>query len=339
MDHFPPVLNPHNAIIVPYLGGVWDHGSFESFYDRHDIDIQAIQQGHFSSPSDKKPAAALFQAWFLFGLIENVVQFRVQQDDFICNDQDGNRRITTAKLKEYLLRWKTEHDAAKGNAEALEMRKSKTLDCLHKSFKIWSDFEDIDDFLGPEAALGILIFAQTIEFAAECFSTNPRKEDWEEWISIEDLPWRRLRRSQFLIDKMLEDGWCPSRLEPMFRHTSVSTVYFTSTSGKPQPLNHRKAGCLASDRACRLTNISMYDYKTRHVHKDCSCDFIGPDMEAVCQIIEEGGIPILFGHTIGDKMSLQVTRQRKDTHYTAVSHVYVDILFIDQRRLILKQLG
>ena len=54
--------------------------------------------------------AAFLQTWLFFGLLKSLFDFPTRMDDFIRQDAQGRKFITTSLLPKYLKDWKQRYD-------------------------------------------------------------------------------------------------------------------------------------------------------------------------------------------------------------------------------------
>ena len=320
MDHLPFIQSPYNPVVVPYLGGNFDGGTFANFAARSNIRIEDLENRAVISRDD---AAKFLQAWLFFGMIRTILQVPIITADYVRDDAEtGMTVITTSRLKDDLARWKADHDDFMVNdAIKLGERRRLAMECLGMSYSIWQGIVDFAGIVGPEVELSIQILATTLEHAVMSVYTTPedRTSPWKPWISDEYTPWRRLTRNAFLTRRMVADGWCPSMIESFNGANHLAVQYYISLFGPPRIREHKE--CKATDIACREVTVNNDNYETLHVEQDCKCAFLMPDLGKLHQIVENDQIPILFLETIEGKTELKVVPQQRGIEYTAISHV------------------
>lgn len=323
MDHIPSIPNPHNPILVPYLGGSYDIAEcFSTYLSQKKLDLEALQAGPRADNLQVGHEAKILQAWFFFGMLREVLQLEIVEADFI-QEKDGRRWMSTRNLKGYLDRWKAEHESAKRYLIILEERKRRAEECIAISYNVWKDFKEgsFAQVVGQEVELSIQILAAALEHAVLSVSAQCQECDWIGWIDNAYSFWRNNARSDLLTQRMLKDGWCPSLVERICNPNHLCVQYFVSLSGPLTRRDHRH--CQATDKGCRALTVRNDGYRTLHAIEECSCEFLSPEMADLCRIIEEGGIPVLYlDHVAGDEKSqLKVEKHRKGIEYTAISHV------------------
>lgn len=323
MDHIPSIPNPRNPILVPYLGGSYGNTEcFATFLSQKDIDLESLQAGPRADYFQVDHEAKTLQAWFFFGMLREVLQLEIVEADFI-QVKDGRRWMSTRNLKGYLDRWKTEHESAKRFPIILEERKRRAQECIVISYGIWKDFKEglFGQIVGQEVELSIQILAAALEHAVLSVSATCRECRWIRWVDKAFSLWRTNPRSDFLTQRMLKDGWCPSLVERTCNPNHLCVQYLVSLSGPPNRSDHRD--CQANDKGCRALTVRNDGYRTLHAIEECSCEFLIPAMADICRIIEEGGIPVLYLDNVAgnEKLKLKVEKHRKGIEYTAISHV------------------
>lgn len=323
MDHIPSTSNPHNPISVPYLGGSYDNAEcFSTFLSHKEIDLEALQAGPRVDNLQLDHEAKTLQAWFFFGMLREVLQLEIVEADFI-QVKDGRGWMTTRNLKGYLHRWKEEHESTKRYPMRLEERKRRAQECIVLSYGVWKDFDEglFGQIVGQEVELSIQILAAALEHAVLSVSANCQDCEWIGWVGMAYSLWRTNARSNFLTQRMLKDGWCPSLVERICDPNHLSVQYLVSLFGPPTRRDHRD--CQTNDRGCRALTVRNYGYRTLHAIEGCSCEFLIPEMAELCRIIDEGGIPVLCldNAAVNGKRKLKVERHRKGIEYTAISHV------------------
>ncbi|MCJ1343670.1 hypothetical protein MMC31_001866 [Peltigera leucophlebia] len=324
MDHIPSCSDPHNPISVPYLGGSYGNAEcFATFLSHKDIDLEALQAGPRADNLQLDHEAKNLQAWFFFGMLREVLQLEIVEADFI-QVKDKRRWMTTRNLKGYLHRWKAEHESAKRYPMILEARKRRAQECIALSYGVWKGFDDglFGQIVGLEVELSIQILAAALEHAVLSVSAKCQDCDWIGWVDKSYSLWKTNAQSDFLTQRMLADGWCPSLVERFCNPNHLSVQYLISLFGPPTTRDHRD--CQANDNGCRALTVRNVGYRTLHVIEGCSCEFLGPELAELCRIIDEGGIPMLYLDNAADngKRKLKVKKHRKGIEYTSISHVW-----------------
>lgn len=312
MDHFPPVSRPYDPVEVPYLGGEYDGEGFEGYPARQSLVLQKLQEGDCQGqPMDA--IARFLQTWLYFGMMHAVLGIEISVADFIRVGDSQQRFVTTQRLRKYLQEWKSQVEQEKNSNsdDSLIPRNQQALRCLAQSHSFWFslDAEQRDRFVGPEIGLSIHILASTLEHALTSICD----------IGVIAAPWR-LTPSTFLTQRMRDRGWCPAVVQQICVQNHLALQYYASLLAPPSdPDQHER--CHAEDPGCVAKNIVEATYTTRHQEAGCGCDFIGPDLDMLRDIVQRDKIPLLHLEHHGPKMALKIVALEKGMQYTAVSHV------------------
>ena len=312
MDHFPPISHKHNPINVPFLGGEYDGEDFNGYPGRQHWDLDKLQTGDLEN-RNTADAGQFLQSWLYFGMMQEVLGFRVPTADFVRGSVSKKRFVTTHKLREYLQRWKSQVDQEKASdaVDALTNRNKRAVACLNHAYNFWfnMDEKDRDRLVGPEVGLSIHILASNLEHALNCVCDIP----------VEDMPWR-LERSGFLTRRMIAYGWCPSTVEQICATNYIAfQCYAIMLTASSDPRRHEQ--CKAGDPGCRAKQVDNAKYKTKHHLPHCGCDFITAELDVLRDIVQSGSIPLVYLDRKGWKTTLKVVPFKAGMHYTALSHV------------------
>ena len=118
MDHLQ-VPKGSEPFLVPYLACeeyINDGGRFEYFPLRHGwTEYELYEDPDFGS-RDPPVVAAFFQIWLYFGFLIDTVQvgaqLEFQIEDFVRQDDQNQKFVTTALLPEILGKWKSRDSTA-----------------------------------------------------------------------------------------------------------------------------------------------------------------------------------------------------------------------------------
>ena len=312
MDHFPPISHGYNPINVPFLGGEYDGEDFNGYPSRQCWDLGKLQTGDLQnkSPAD---AGKFLQSWLYFGMMHEVLGLRVPTTDFVRGSVSKKRFVTTHKLPEYLRSWKSQIDQerASGAVDVLTTRNKRAVACLTYAYNVWFNIgeEHRDRLVGPEIGLSIHILASNLEHALTCVCDIP----------VEDVPWR-LERSDFLTLRMIDYGWCPSVVEQVCATNHIAFQYYASLlTARSDPRRHDH--CKAGDHGCSAKQVDNANFETKHHTPHCGCDFVTAELDVLRDIVQGGGIPLVYLDREGTKTALKVVPFKPGMHYTALSHV------------------
>ncbi|KAI9821923.1 MAG: hypothetical protein M1827_002505 [Pycnora praestabilis] len=310
MDHYPPISRPYNPIQFPYLGGEYDGGDFAGYPSRQQWDTDQLQRGNLQNKS-AHDAARFLQTWLYFGMMHEILGIPIVTADFIFVDEHKQRFITTRRLREYLHRWKLQIDReTESQGDALLRRNQRVVDCLDHSYNVWNGLKHLQ--VDPKIELSIQLLASALEHAVTSICA----------IDVEDAPWR-LSRNDFITERMVKDGWCPTVVEQISSTNHLALQSYASLLGPPHPkLEHEN--CHAGDHGCAAKNVDERSYVTKHHRVHCKCDDIAVDLDMLRGIVQDGDIPLVHVEYQGSRPLLRILPFRKGMHYTAVSHVWSD---------------
>lgn len=312
MDHYSPLSNPHRPVRVPYLGGQYDDLGFAGYPSRANWDIGRLQEGDFHGAT-RGEAARFLQTWLYFGLLHEFLDTTIEEIDFFRTDGPEGDAITTAKLPDYLRRWKVQFDELQPAAR--EAHNERLVEGFSSSYYVWRGFVDkerdngIPNPIPPEIELSIQVLATTLEHCANVVCEIP----------VAVLPWR-LARNPWLTRRMIGDGWCPSVIEQIWNPTHLAVQYFASILGPPaRQLDH--STCEAGNGGCNARTVVDETYVTKHKTQFCKCMFLGVNPENLSRIIRASDIPLISVMWGASGPSLELVPFRDGMKYTAISHV------------------
>ena len=311
MDHFPPVSIPYNTVEIPYLGGEYDGQEFKGYPARQHWDLGKLLAGDLQGRTIAD-AGRFLQTWLYFGMIHEVLGVEMLMNDFVRVGRSQHRFVTTHKLQEYLRTWKSRVDQEKElDLGALANRNQRAVACLTYAYNVWFTFDEKekDRLVGPQIGLSIHILASTLEHALNCVCEIP----------VADVPWR-LERNQFLTQRMIDYGWCPSTVEQICVNNFVSFQYYASLLAAPSdPKRHKQ--CKAGDHGCSGKNVDNASYVTKHHLPHLECDFLEVDLDVLGDIVQAGNIPLVYLENKGLEASIKIVPFKPGMQYTALSHV------------------
>jgi hypothetical protein len=324
MDHLPSVPEPYQPIEVPYLGGKkYDGLGFSGYPARQRWQVDVLLEGDLQGRTPTE-AAQFLQTWLYFGMVREALAFnesdQISGDDFIRVNDSGQGIISTRKLPELLTalvgkarvsKWRNEH-----TAYFERFRKCMALSCA-----VWRTLvkEDSDGtaqrLLSPEILLSIQVLGATLDIGiTEVCKTSPDNFHYT---------WRVIPRSNFLMKRMVSQGWCPSVVEQLSK-PCMTFLYYVSLLGPPGPVDH--SHCSAEARSCSAKNVNAGNYKLKHVSMNCKCDHIfipTGDGSKVANAIRDGHIPVIHLRDNGLKflVDIDIHSPWNPIAYTAISHV------------------
>lgn len=334
MDHLPTVSTPYQPVSIPYLGGdEYDGLDFAGYPTRQHWQIEYLLQGDVHKGNlqrdDLQPrtlveAAQFLQTWLYFGMLHEALILlgddRPHLRDFVrVGDDSQQEYITTWLLPELLRNLQQQIKQRQDVTEYYERFRS----CMNISCGVWRDLMETSTksigprLLGDDILLSIQILGAALDYGITeiCRSTELY---WTEYT------WSVIPRSTWLMERMIEQGWCPSIVGQLSR-SGATFLYYASLLGPPRRKDHVK--CSLKGKACEASN--MDDRKTfvlKHVDETCLCEPLviqTGDGSKVAMAINRGNIPII--HVIDDGGRLQVDIREysvlEPIPYTAISHV------------------
>jgi hypothetical protein len=339
MDHFPPVADPYQPLEIPYPGSGWDS----------EDEVHSDGSGNHVSRVEELKVIGRMQENMFFSMLSGVFQLDVAKSDYTAVGKNtGAKILSTRMLRRHLQAWKTKHDTLRawshskdhgasqgpGATDAikeLDERRKKTENCLSEAYNTWCEldtrFGKIEGEISKEireavlrVRLSIQILGTTLEHAIQSVSQHCDTCAYEPWVNTFSVPWRRHKSNSFLENRMATQGWCPSVVESLRKQGGLSLIYYTSLLGLPARVGHIDARCKSSDPGCCMTNIRNFAYEPKHTKECTGCEFLWPDpgIDCISDIIEKGGIPVLY---LDDEDKLKVVAQKRGIEYTAISHV------------------
>ena len=322
MDHLPS-FGASAPIEVPYLGGeIYDGLEFQGYPERKGWDTVNIIEGRFDGRTYEETASFL-QTWLYFGLVSSVIPMTVKMNDFLHKTEAGRSIVTSKYLPRYIHSW---HERAKECSSEQRLERHTTINkILEHAFRVIMIYCDISareqenvtpSFaplesrwpLSPEIASSIMVLADSLGMAT--FSIYEMPLSYSSW-----------GISQLLVDRMLDAGWCPNVMSILRSTGQTQPLYYASTLGSPRI---RKDHTLCSRYICAADQINSETYATKHRTEACPCSFVEAPVTQIAEVIERGGLPLVFCKESNGVLTLEVYEQRKDTNataYIAISHV------------------
>lgn len=316
MDHLPN-FSGSERIHVPYLcTEMYDCEDFFGYPERRGWNFDEIRKGVASEKSAEETASFL-QAWTYFGLLH---RFFASWDtsfdpyDFVEEDQNGTRMVTTKCLEGYVFRWHTWQSSATEQQKTERIQHIKP--CLNLLVNLTPLYHNNSPEtrpaaarrwpLPPEVLLSTVILADTLQWAGFQITGFKFNLDWG--------------ISPMLIDRMWRSGWCPSQTATLCKGQQLQNLYYASTLGSPSvPRDHQGRGC--SETVCQWEQIDEKTYASQHRPGCQGCSFTGPDLQTLRRILRDGGIPVTSAQELCGSFQVNVSEARADLPYVAISHV------------------
>ena len=323
MDHLPSVIEPYQPIEVPHLGGRYDGLDFAGYPFRQRWHVETLLAGDLQGRTAIE-AGQFLQTWLYFGMIREALTFNegdhIPWDEFVCWNQSSQGIISTQALPDLLTSLIARLRVAKLQNEHTKyferFRESMELACtVWKSLLEENTNATVRKLLHPEILLSIQILGATLDIGI----TEVCKSRQDSF----DYTWRIIPRSEFLMKRMISQGWCPSVVEQLSR-PCMTFLYYVSLLGPPSPVDHSR--CEAQSRSCSGKTVDAGNYKINHVSETCSCNHVSiPTSEGskLANTIQDGNIPIIHLVHEGPNIfiDIDIHSTSKPTAYTALSHV------------------
>ncbi|WPA99489.1 uncharacterized protein RHO25_004107 [Cercospora beticola] len=122
---------------------------------------------------------------------------------------------------------------------------------------------------------------------------------------------------------MITNGWCPHRVNYLARRYKMETLGYLSSLVYLREQKHDRC---RSAPSCVAYTVNNSTYKTRHVDRGCTCEFVETPFEDLKRIAETGSIPLIEIEK-NDEISgysLRVRERKLTSRYVAISHVWAD---------------
>lgn len=135
-----------------------------------------------------------------------------------------------------------------------------------------------------------------------------------------------------LIQKMLENGWCVSKIAGFdvgfgdnSSAMSVGRLWFVANMVPPlSDKDHN--GCTRT--TCNHMLIEEQSYEVLHQSDSCSCLFVGPPPEDTIRILEDDKLPLVSitdnSQTVTSAMTVSMQSYKLGIEFVAISHVWSD---------------
>ena len=354
MDHIPLVHHSHRGHLdVPFwCDGAYAYDCFgwTGFPERKGFDEEHIRRGEFGDKSSRE-AIAFLQAWLFVGVIKEVFEpcgIHVDVEDFVREDENGARLVTTSRLPKYIWYWLASETASaqlcnwpqKPRIESFLRRVNAIINDLVRLDRDARLFPDVTSVLqprGPTSELSdrpwckilfsLVILGEHIDSAFH----DLRDAMCNEVRSSAGMNWELSRLG---YDLLTEAGWCLGEIFSFRQRTSnVACLYYISFFDR-KPLQRDHSRC--SQERCIANQIDDDQYEVRHIDGMCdgSCshivveeqDEINGPVTSVLRAGEITTISLLTDVKTGN-LKVVVINSRPlttETRYVAISHVWSD---------------
>ena len=381
MDHLDlPKYPKHPPISIPYLvTEPYDGEDFESYHERKGW-TRADIEGSSACTKSLDERAAFLQTWLCFGLLSAFLGDRFDLHDYILIRPLEPSVVTLSKVtarlsclkqgKEGNIFDKTSTDLSRALIEALSIKQDRQhLDAFSQD-DIGSQGRRIshDD---SERVARTPQFAHDWHFRVLHFGPYHHNLDLMclsvaalgELLSVnfeilDDDMWLRGSGNNFLYQRMLDDGWCPTEIIRLGKMSTISQLYYISNMDRPGP-NRSHEECVkriplgsatleksfarsTSDvLICTAYQMDWCTYKTKHVQGCGTCNELSADQTLMEEILRAGFFPLLRSasspgrnspsrergceqNKITFPGSLEVVSSEFHRKYVCISHVWSD---------------
>ena len=348
-------LMPFQPPLTPWLGFDHDSAQASSILEYPKVrgwDPDMIWKGNLrnahSSLGSLEPikiastAASMLQSWLFFGLLEALIDKKIEVSYMVRANEVGRPYVYTRNLHPCLQAWKfgmrMVEDAKK---VGLHQKTIKILSYVHswvERLNTWTDPEQVHfhkvlesnypTFSDQMASIlpSIVRLAEAID-SVHVSAMPPTTRLWS------GLSWRhplsaRVARTQVLRSK----GWCPFTIQMMWINLSESVLDWL-TCGPARPDINDHLHC--KDTECNWNNIDTSTYRPSHDSDSCNgyndCLIVKPALEEILEILrmKNDCIPMIGIKENGSHLNLSVLCRLLGSHksepqdYIAISHVWV----------------
>ena len=304
--------------IVPYLvekNHSYDYQGFHTFPGRAGWELgpdgrwEYVGVGQCGQSRDPTP---FLQAWLFFGLLAEVLGHD-KCEDFRRQTDYSQWIITTETLPSHLDEWRkrlleTEHSSFAPLAIQAGLALDKARSVVMKCCSAPGHDERID----TTVALSLMVLGETLSNSLSGVLKDANVQ-MSGWYVVSAAGWGVSK--ELLL--RLRIRWCPRSVHILRNvlHHSVCGLLFALYLYDPphSPLDHKRC----SDEQCDASNGAVQATCWMST-EPCQCKYIGPDLERLVKIIEQGSIP-LFTY---DSLKGEIAVDEEKTSYTIVSHVW-----------------
>ena len=305
-------------IEIPFVATEYDKGPFEGYGTRQGYpDFYSLLQLHRERPLDFE---SLLQTWFFFGLLYEFLEDDLDMDDFILRDGSPRRLVSPMAMRRYCTDWfrkmftsseqiRQDFLATTSRSLAFATNKSNEIDAyLHQ-----------DPSAAPVIMFSVKVLIEAFTVIMKRFTLPLPDEGYDipEWQPLRPKP------SLFLLDSMLQSGWCPYRLAGISASVSSIAIYHLRGFHYPALIGRDHEGC--DEAECHIDNLS--DYSPQHdsscANSDCKLAFA--PVEKLVGIYSGHDIPVLScGLKPSGEILLDAISSSQAPGYIAISHVWSD---------------
>lgn len=272
---------------------------------------------------------ALLQIWAYFGLMSEIFGRTILIDDFTEKCTGGESYVTTKSLPEYVSKWIQSSRALENHEKRLKWDHMEK--CVSAIRRILMEiYFESNDAIDTRLLLSVAVLVENLE-AAKPLAVRELDLD-----TIDSNIKTRLKPStgiiqgmEFVIQRMLNDGWCPRDVWAISKNASCTHLYFVSNLERPGPdKNHALLGC--TSRKCHAYQVRHDEFKRKHTTHECCCPDIHASQQDLLKILSEEGesipliVPFAMQQQQNEFRSVQLISSEVECEYIAISHVWSD---------------
>ncbi len=334
MDHLPcpGSASGREKIVVPYVcQEEYDGGEFMTYPSRRRGSLPNLHTvGHFPgqllyshqmqlASLSKHEIESFYQTWLFFGLIHEILGSLYVAEDLIYTCEDAghcSKAVSTSKLTVALDEWvaRVQAGTVQPPVTYSHIAQALCLTCAALSVQA------VRSKLDPILKLSLASLGQTLTYAAnKAFNIIDIVHD-----NKCPMIWCELLDGDYWQRRLLAQGWCVTESKLILDTTlSLQTLHFLACLDKTDS-KQSHVGC--DLRQCTAYQNDLGRYRTQHVSKDCHCEDLSIEPEALCNILETSALPLIRvrpGQTLGE-LSVDIVASRPTSRYVALSHVWAD---------------
>ncbi|RVX68173.1 hypothetical protein B0A52_08681 [Exophiala mesophila] len=337
MDHITKPFDPVSSDIpVPRLSNnKYDGLDFATYPDRRGWDLSRLLAGDFSQ-HDREATSGFLQDWLFFGTLATVIA-ETAKDEVASYVQAGgdskygyvNTSLLPKHLHDRLNYLKVMAFDQPELAKTLVRSAEKCLQilsymCCMASCSV-NGLEPTEDKkviwpLPPEVDLSLRVLGQLF---ASAFYGGLMTDFLTSRLPPTSLPQLQFPPGNLLVSRMRQSGWCPSDVSMVSQDFSPSTMVYLSRM-KREATSRDHSAC--TRQKCFAFQIDDSTYTSKHCQENCTCEYVGPQIDQVVKIIAGGGVPLMsiVVDQVSDDIEIKVEEYKPGQEYVCFSHVWSD---------------
>lgn len=265
-------------------------------------------------------AAVRAQGWLFFGLLSVFLGPRFRRYDYVKLSQGSDTWVLdTSALPRCLS--DTVHSAKKGTlASELSMPNLNAVGELWDNafLKVKAESEALRAYLNRTLDLKLMLVELPISTLLVSLQRMADRLFWRDDV-VPIMCSVELKSATFSGWQMMESKWCENQVQhfydvysPFLNHY-LSGLPRRSASGDHE--NCKRDSCVGY-------NVNEETYEPQHVDDGCYCQYLGPDIRQVTDLLRAGRIPLIRMSVQAGSPVLDVLAADRDTQYISVSHLW-----------------